>query len=85
MEASSQLYQYRFEHTLDPQQSTTYRDCFMLPKEFGNYKNRYAEDIDNYIYYCIQSHDRKDDNGDCKRGRKLMFEVLYQQSTYINI
>ncbi|CAF1466525.1 unnamed protein product [Adineta ricciae] len=62
-------------------QPATYRDCFLMPKEYGNYKKRYADDVDDYILYCIRN-EKKQSNVYRKcgsSGRKYTFEKLYRE------
>jgi len=76
---------YGFQHTLYPGESVMYRDCFLMPKAYGNYKNRYAQDVNNYIYYCIRNQKRPD-NLKIKKcspsGTKRTFETLYNHGMY---
>lgn len=76
----------KYEHTSNPPLLSSYRDCFGIPEKYANYENRYSEDIDNYIYYCIRMHDYK--GVSTKRGCHgtwTSFETLYEKSMYIYI
>ena len=87
IQMSRPVQHYMFEHTLHPEQSSMYRDCFLMPEAYGNYKKRYSVDADNYIYYCIRNE--KNQKSKLLRqcgpyGRKRIFSSLYEQSTQRN-
>ncbi|CAF1655776.1 unnamed protein product, partial [Adineta ricciae] len=83
IEMSRPVQHYMFEHTLHSEQSSMYRDCFRMPKAYGNYKERYTVDADNYIHYCIRNE--KSQKSKLLRqcgvhGKKRTFSSLYEQS-----